>query len=141
MNITILEYLNNLLKKSRITDLTIERGGTRIYINRDPKQIEEKPKKKEMVETKKEVEKEPEEKRYTLKSNSVGIFYRGKAKLAPPLVKLNSVVKKGEQVGIIDCMGIVEKVVSPVAGKVVEVLIDNHKPVEYAQPLFVIEKE
>jgi len=84
MNMTILEYLNELLKKTRIRELTIEHGGTKIYINRTPKKIEDKPKEKKTAEVPKESKPvQPEEKRYILKSNSVGIFYRGKTKLAP----------------------------------------------------------
>lgn len=149
MNISILEYLNELLKNTKISEFAIQRGGTKITIKRHPelKEITHTDNKDNKIEQKtaeKEEQASPpkeEEKRYIIKSPTVGVFYRGKTKIAPPLVKLNSYVKKGDQLGIIDCIGISENVNSPVSGKVVEILIDNHKPVEYNQPLFVIEKE
>ena len=146
MNINTLEYLNEILKDTEVSEFTIQRGGTKIYIKREPiryKKIEraEETKKIEKPAEKVEKKEEKEERRHILKSLTVGIFYRGKTKFAPPLVKINSHIKKGDQVGMIDCMGMIEKVTSDVSGKVVEILVDNHKPVEYGQPLFVIEKE
>lgn len=142
MNLNILEYLNEILKGTKISEFTIQRGGTKIYIKRQPGEEESQtPKPEETSREVKITEKPEEEKRHILKSTTVGIFYRGKTKIAPPLVKINSYVKKGDQVGIIDCMGVIEKVTADVSGKIVEILVDNHKPVEYGQPLFVIEKE
>jgi len=135
--------LNEILKGTKISEFTIQRGGTKIYIKRQSTEEEYKTKETKKIEEEPSIKEEPapEEKRHILKSSTVGIFYRGKTKIAPPLVKINSYVKKGDQVGIIDCMGVIEKVTTDVSGKIVEILVDNHKPVEYGQPLFVIEKE
>lgn len=147
MNINILEYLNNLLKGTDIKNLTIKKGATIINITRSLKQIdiEKKPKKQttpKPAQIKSPVadkEEQKEEQLITLKSNTVGVFYRGKTKLSAAVVKIGSEIKKGQQVGIIDCMGVIEKVSANSSGIIKEVLAENHKPVEYGQPLFVIE--
>ncbi|MBN1897439.1 MAG: hypothetical protein JW827_01575 [Spirochaetes bacterium] len=144
MNINILEYLNDVLKKTRISELTVQRGSTKIFMKREP--VIETDRDVKKVKLKEEIKAEIKddqkaETRHILKSLTVGIFYRGKTKISPPLVKINSPIKKGDQVGMIDCMGVIEKVISDESGKIVEILTDNHKPVEYGQPLFVIEKE
>ncbi|MBU1077235.1 MAG: hypothetical protein KKH98_08080 [Spirochaetes bacterium] len=145
MNITILEYLNHILKRTSISNFTIKRGATSINIIRSYDQImnEAKPKRTrpEAVPAKeiKPEEIEKEEKLTTLKAQTVGVFYRGKTKIGAALAKTGSEVKKGEQVGIIDCMGVAEMVKANATGVIREVLAETHKPVEYGQPLFIIE--
>ncbi len=151
MNISILQYLNHLLKGTDINLFTIKRGATTINIKRSYEQIINEKRKKSRrseVQAEEQVKEEiipavkaelKEEKLTTLKSNTVGVFYRGKAKIGAPIVKVNSEVKKGQQLGIIDCMGVIEKVTANTTGVIKEILTENHKPVEYGQPLFIIE--
>ncbi|MDD5067486.1 MAG: hypothetical protein PHF84_10630 [bacterium] len=146
MNINIIEYLNNLLEGTKITEFTIKKRDEKISITRDPEQgqaLREAPaarvkqdKKSQPIGTE---TRESEDNLVKVFSKTVGVFYRGKTKIAPPLVKIDSSVKKGDQLGIINSMGVIEKVMAPATGTIKEVLVDNHKPVEYGQPLFVIE--
>ncbi len=144
MKVEILKYLNSILEETDIRELSIKRVNNKIIIHRNPalKKIKkvsiskaEPPKKR--VE---KISKKSEENLYTIKSMTVGIFYRGKSKDdKTSLIKVGDEIKKNDLLGVIDCMGVMEKVTSPVSGKVKEILIENEKPVEYGHPLFIIE--
>lgn len=68
-------------------------------------------------------------------SSWVGFFYRGIDKDDKPCVKLREHIKEGQQLGSVITMNVVQKVSSPVTGKLVEVLVEDGQPVEYGQPL------
>ena len=69
----------------------------------------------------------------------VGTFYRSSSPDKPPYVEVGDVVKKGQVLCIIEAMKLMNEIESEAAGKVVEALVDNNQPVEYGQPLFLIE--
>lgn len=77
----------------------------------------------------------PKPKTVDVRSSWVGYFGRGKGKDGKPCVALRDVVKEGQQVGVVTTMNIRHDVDSPVAGKVVEILVEDGQPVEYNQPL------
>ena len=68
-------------------------------------------------------------------SSWVGYFYRGTAKGAKPCVKLRDLVKEGQQVGSVNIMNVFQNVTSPIAGKLIEFLVEDGQAVEYGQPL------
>lgn len=70
----------------------------------------------------------------------VGTFYRAPAPDADPYVQIGQMVEAGQVVCIIEAMKLMNEIESEYRGKVVEVLVENAHPVEYGQPLFVIEK-
>ncbi len=72
-------------------------------------------------------------------SPMVGTFYRAPAPDAPSYVEVGSRVAKGDTLCIIEAMKLMNELESEVAGQVVEILVDNADPVEYGQPLFLIE--
>ncbi|MBI3324110.1 MAG: acetyl-CoA carboxylase biotin carboxyl carrier protein [Candidatus Omnitrophica bacterium] len=86
-------------------------------------------------------QKKPEEgRRLTgIKSPMVGTFYRAPAPDAPPFVEVGQEVEVGQVVCIIEAMKLMNEIKSDVAGRVVEVLVDNGDPVEFGQPLFSLE--
>ena len=69
----------------------------------------------------------------------VGTFYRSSSPDKPSYVEIGDVVKKGQVLCIIEAMKLMNEIESETAGKVVQVLVENGAPVEYGQPLFVIE--
>ncbi len=73
-------------------------------------------------------------------SPMVGKFLLSTSKDHPPFVMLNSSVKKGQKVAIIETMRIFRDVVSPEDGVVKKILVEDGQYVEYAQPLIVLEK-
>jgi acetyl-CoA carboxylase biotin carboxyl carrier protein len=70
----------------------------------------------------------------------VGTFYRAPAPDADPYVQIGQMVEAGQVVCIIEAMKLMNEIESEFRGKIVEVLVENAHPVEYGQPLFVIEK-
>jgi len=74
-----------------------------------------------------------------VRSPMVGTFYRAPAPGAKPFVEEGQAVKAGETLCIIEAMKILNQIESDHAGTVKRILVENGQPVEYNQPLFVIE--
>lgn len=82
----------------------------------------------------------PEERKlHEVRSPIVGTFYRSPAPNADPYVQVGTVIQQGSVLCIIEAMKLMNEIESEVGGKVVQVLVENGKPVEYNQPLFLIE--
>ena len=79
--------------------------------------------------------------RVVVKSPMVGTFYRSPAPDAPPFVEVGQDLQVGQVVCIIEAMKLMNEIKSEVAGRVVEVLVENGSPVEYGQPLFSLEPQ
>ncbi len=75
----------------------------------------------------------------TIKSPMVGTFYRSASPDKPPFVKVGDMVETGQRVCIIEAMKLFNEIESDVKGKIVKILVDDAKPVEYDQPLFLVE--
>ncbi len=76
---------------------------------------------------------------HVLTAPVVGVFYRAPAPGEPPFVDVGSLVTEDETVGIIEVMKLMHAIKSGCRGRVVEILAENARPVEYGQPLIVIE--
>jgi acetyl-CoA carboxylase biotin carboxyl carrier protein len=74
-----------------------------------------------------------------IKSPMVGTFYKAPAPDATPYVEIGQVIKPGQVVCIIEAMKLMNEIEAESAGRVVEVLIENARPVQFGQPLFLIE--
>jgi acetyl-CoA carboxylase biotin carboxyl carrier protein len=69
----------------------------------------------------------------------VGTFYSGPAPGAKPFVEIGTEVKPGDTLCVIEAMKMMNQIESEFAGRVVSILVENGNPVEFGQPLFVIE--
>lgn len=76
----------------------------------------------------------------TITSSLVGVFYAAPSEDADPFVKVGDPVKKGQVVGIVEAMKLMNEITSDCDGVVREVCVENAEAVEYGQPLFVIEE-
>jgi acetyl-CoA carboxylase biotin carboxyl carrier protein len=74
-----------------------------------------------------------------VKSPMVGTFYRSSSPGASPFVEIGQTVKPGDTLCIIEAMKLLNEIEAEVAGAIKECLVENGQPVEYGQPLFVIE--
>lgn len=74
-----------------------------------------------------------------IKSPMIGTFYRSPNPESPVFVEIGSEVKPGNPVCIIEAMKLFNEIESEVSGKIVKVLVDNAQPVEYDQPLFLVD--
>ncbi|MDO4636704.1 MAG: acetyl-CoA carboxylase biotin carboxyl carrier protein [Lautropia sp.] len=75
----------------------------------------------------------------TVKSPMVGTLYRAPTPEAEPFVSVGSTVKVGDTLCIIEAMKLMNEIDSEFSGTIVEVLVENGQPIEYGQPLFIIE--
>ena len=83
----------------------------------------------------------PSTKTHEVKSPIVGTFYRAPAPDADSYVQVGQVVENGTTLCIIEAMKLMNEIESDAAGKVLKILVENGQPVEYGQPLFVLEIE
>jgi acetyl-CoA carboxylase biotin carboxyl carrier protein len=74
-----------------------------------------------------------------LKSPMIGTFYRSSGPDSPAFVQVGDMVEKGQVICIIEAMKLFNEIEAEQAGRVVKVLVENATPVEYDQPLFLIE--
>lgn len=75
----------------------------------------------------------------TVRSPMIGTFYRSNGPDKPPFVSAGDDVAPGKVLCIIEAMKLFNEIESEVSGKIVKVLVENASPVEYDQPLFLIE--
>jgi acetyl-CoA carboxylase biotin carboxyl carrier protein len=81
-----------------------------------------------------------EESRYvTVKSPMIGTFYRSSSPEKPPFVNVGDDIEVGKPVCIIEAMKLFNEIESEVKGKIVKVLVNDATPVEYDQPLFLVD--
>ena len=76
---------------------------------------------------------------HIVKSPMVGTFYRSSSPGAKSFVEIGAQVKAGETVCIIEAMKILNEIEADKAGTITQILCENGQPVEYGQPLFIIE--
>jgi acetyl-CoA carboxylase biotin carboxyl carrier protein len=81
----------------------------------------------------------PEPKGHQLKSPMVGTFYRAPSPGAPSFIEVGQAVTKGQTLCIIEAMKLLNEIESDATGTVTAILVENGQPVEYGQPLFLIE--
>jgi acetyl-CoA carboxylase biotin carboxyl carrier protein len=81
----------------------------------------------------------PAETGHVVKSPMVGTFYRASSPGAKSFAEVGDVVKAGQPVCIIEAMKIMNEIESDVDGTITKILVENGQPVEYGQPLFIVE--
>ncbi|UCF29991.1 MAG: acetyl-CoA carboxylase biotin carboxyl carrier protein [bacterium] len=143
-----------LLEKHDITDFTLQRGDHRIRVRRGGAVFEREvavPVKTApspgMVPPPSPVEApaaQPEtlavgEKQFVVTSPIVGTFYRAPSPESPPYVDVGQTVSKGTVLCIVEAMKIMNEIESEVNGKISAILVENAQPVEYGEPLFIID--
>ena len=75
----------------------------------------------------------------TIKSPIIGTFYRKATPDKPSFVEIGQVIKEGDVLCVIEAMKLFNEIESEVTGKIVKILIDDSSPVEFDQPLFLVD--
>lgn len=147
MDLRKLKKLIDLVQESGIAELEITEGEEKVRINRTgagnpavyfPQQVQAAvpmaagaiaaPMAAPVAET-----------GHTLKSPMVGTFYRSPSPGSPSFVEIGQSVSKGQTLCIIEAMKLLNEIESDASGTIRAVLVENGQPVEYGQPLFIIE--
>ena len=156
MDLNLIKKLVKIVDTSGITDLEIEEDGLRVRVvkknnhSQDTSQLQPvvqtepiaSPGSVSKTEEEKPVVKETESVAtnvHEVKSPIVGTFYRAPAPDADSYVQIGDMVTAGSVLCVIEAMKLMNEIESDASGKVVKVLVENGKPVEYNQPLFLIE--
>ena len=144
MELNEIRQLIELLKETDITELQLEREGAKLKIKREKYMTSfealSHPKKQEVAaqgEARAEVTEES--KLVTITSPIVGIFHRSPSPEASPFVEVGNTVKKGQALCIVEAMKLMNEIESDTDGIISKILVDNGQPVEYGEPLFLIE--
>jgi acetyl-CoA carboxylase biotin carboxyl carrier protein len=74
-----------------------------------------------------------------IKAQMIGTFYRKPTPEAKPFVEVGDSIKAGQDICIIEAMKLYNKIESEISGKIVKVLVDDMSPVEFDQPLFLVD--
>ncbi|PIQ94729.1 MAG: acetyl-CoA carboxylase, biotin carboxyl carrier protein [Nitrospirae bacterium CG_4_9_14_3_um_filter_41_27] len=141
MELEDLKDLIELLKETDITELQIEKDGTKVKIKREKifSSMEMSVHKSKAFQEKIVAETEEEAQRLaTITSPIVGTFYRSPTPEAAPFVEVGIKVTKGQVLCIVEAMKLMNEIESDVDGVVVNALVENGQPVEYGEPLFLI---
>jgi oxaloacetate decarboxylase alpha subunit len=154
MNLKELKELIEILKNTDISELEIERSGVKVRIRKGgdvtfhptmprmeyPPAALIAPAVPEAPAPGAEKPGEPSRtNQIRVTSPIVGTFYRSSSPDKPSYVEVGDSVKKGKVLCIIEAMKLMNEIESESSGKIVQILMENGQPVEYGQPLFVIE--
>lgn len=74
-----------------------------------------------------------------IKSPMVGTFYRSASPTAKPFVEVGSSIKAGDTLCVVEAMKMFNQIEAETSGTITAILVENGQPVEYDQPLFIIE--
>jgi len=75
----------------------------------------------------------------TIEAPMVGTFYRSPSPEAPPFVSEGDTIKEGQTLCVIEAMKLMNEIDAKLGGRIVKVLVDNAQPVQFGQPLFLLE--
>jgi len=137
----LLQELVNLVKQSQISELTVRVGGWRVTIRRNPQtnfvSATTSPARPEERSTLVGEPKQETSPYVPVVSNWVGIVRRTKD--GKPLVQVGDKIKRGQTLCWVDALGVHNEVRAPVAGRVVEIFVEDGQAVEFGQQLMLLE--
>jgi acetyl-CoA carboxylase biotin carboxyl carrier protein len=143
-----IQSLIDLLKRNHLTELEIERAGVRVCLRHEPAakttplQAADQPHKPAIAAAAAPSQATaPAEGNglVTITSPIVGTFYRSPSPDADPYVEEGDYVKRGQVLCIVEAMKLMNEIESEVDGRITKILVESTKPVEYGQPLFLID--
>jgi len=148
MNLKEIKEMIALMNENGLMELEIEKDGMRIKLkktsleqqaNAGPIIVE-----RERIQEAKSREEARQQaqvssKTIEIKAPMVGTFYRAPAPEVAPFVEVGQVVSPGDVICIIEAMKLMNEIKAEVKGKIIEVLTDNAEPVEFGQPMFLVE--
>jgi acetyl-CoA carboxylase biotin carboxyl carrier protein len=152
MDLNLIKKLIKILESSELTDLEIEENGTRVKLAKKVRitqtvsyaqaPIAAPLNQQASVSLSKSEDKKSADENtgmHEIKSPIVGTFYRAPAPDADSYIQVGDMVSTGSVLCIVEAMKLMNEIESDVSGKIVKILVENGKPVEYNQPLFLVQ--
>jgi len=150
MNIKEIKEMINLMNENNLVELEIEKDGMRIRLKKITSQLDDAttpiliekervPKSGKPKEISPAAVPETTSRIIEIKAPMVGTFYRAPSPEAPAFAEAGQVIEPGQVICIIEAMKLMNEIKSEIKGRVVDVLVENAEPVEYGQPMFLIE--
>lgn len=149
MELEDLRSIIEMLKESDITDLQVESEGYKVRLKREkiltsfdlPRTASESPPAEASASSQqtKMAELHDTQGLVTVTAPLVGTFYRAGSPDADPFVDVGDRVSKGQVICIVEAMKLMNEIESEVSGVIVKCLVENSQPVEYGEPLFLVE--
>ena len=148
MNIKEIKEMINLMNEHGLIELEIEKDGMRIKLKKmgaqadglsGPVLIEREKITQASSKESTETTEQALIKTVEIKAPMVGTFYRAPSPEAPPYAETGQIIEAGKVICIIEAMKLMNEIKSEIKGKILEILVDNAEPVEFGQPMFLIE--
>jgi acetyl-CoA carboxylase biotin carboxyl carrier protein len=152
MDLNLVKKLVKIATSNDISGLEIEENGFRVKIDKEVKTVQTTiaqpqfsapvmsgPSNNAPVAVPGEENKAEAENLHEIKSPIVGTFYRAPAPDADPYIQVGDSVAVGSVLCIVEAMKLMNEIESDIGGKIVKILVENGKPVEYNQPLFLVQ--
>lgn len=152
MDLNLIKKLIKILEASEVTDLEIEENGTRVKLAKKVRVMQavsfaQSPMAAPVNQQTSVSVSKTEDKRavdehvglHEIKSPIVGTFYRAPAPDADAYIQVGDSINVGSVLCIVEAMKLMNEIESDVSGRVIKILVENGKPVEYNQPLFLIQ--
>jgi len=149
VNIKEIKEMISLMNENGLMELEIEKDGMRVKLKKisqsaegftgpivvERQNVAETP----VIQKSAAAEATAVAKTVEIRAPMVGTFYRAPTPEAPPYVEVGQTIETGQVICIIEAMKLMNEIKSEIRGKLLEILVDNAEPVEFGQPLFLIE--
>lgn len=148
MNIKEIKEMIKLMNENALVELEIEKDGMRIKLKKtgagldgssQPIAVEREKISPAQTRQISQTPEEPTIKTVEIKAPMVGTFYRAPSPEAAPYIEVGQIIEPGQVICIIEAMKLMNEIKTEIKGKVLEVLVENAEPVEFGQPMFLIE--
>ncbi|WP_185855606.1 acetyl-CoA carboxylase biotin carboxyl carrier protein [Blattabacterium cuenoti] len=151
MDVENIKSIIQFISKSNISEVKIKIGNIKIYVKNNfykKKRYSTLKYKKDLFTSHSSVNlnlmknkniKNIDNKYVTIKSPMIGIFYRKPHPDKPPFVQIGDIIKIGTKLCVIESMKLFNNIESEVNGKIIKIFVEDSSPVDYDQPLFLLE--
>lgn len=149
MNLKEIKEIINLMNENNLMELEIEKEGMSIKLKKTSGNIENlsgqvRIEREKITETPKthpaaETIEKPKANTIEIKAPMVGTFYRAPSPETSAYVESGQIIEPGQVICIIEAMKLMNEIKSEIKGKILEIIVDNAEPVEFGQPMFLIE--
>ena len=150
MNLKEIKEMINLMNDNNLLELEVEKEGMRIRLKKMgaqagdfsgpviiERQMQDRDARQETAQT--QLSQAQAAKAIEVKAPMVGTLYRAPSPGAPPYVEIGQTIEPGQVICIIEAMKLMNEIKAEIKGKILEILVENAEPVEFGQPMFLIE--